>query len=225
MKIKVCGMKEPQNIRQLAKLSIDFMGLIFYPKSPRYAGYLLPEALSVLPESIKKVGVFVNEQPEIILARIEEYGLDVVQLHGDESVETCRLIREQCPVIKAFNISEKSDLEKACEYQDACDFVLFDTKTPQYGGSGQQFDWTILDAYKGNLPFFLSGGISANDTVEIQKIAHPLLYGIDLNSKFEIFPGVKDIEILERFVYERFNKINSHFCEFPKEDHYICIGK
>jgi phosphoribosylanthranilate isomerase len=200
MKIKVCGMKEPENIRRLAKLPVDFMGLIFYPKSPRYAGNLLPDALSVLPESAKKVGVFVNEQPEVVLAHIEKYRLDYVQLHGDESVETCRIIRKKCSVIKAFSISEEVDLEKTNDYQEVCDFVLFDTKTSQYGGSGQQFDWTILDAYKGTRPFFLSGGISTNNSAEIQKIAHPLLYGIDLNSKFETAPSVKDIERLEEFI-------------------------
>jgi phosphoribosylanthranilate isomerase len=200
MKIKVCGMKEPENIRRLAKLSIDFMGLIFYPKSPRYAGNLLPDTLSVLPDNIKKVGVFVNEQPEAVLAHIEKYKLDYVQLHGDESIETCRAIRKRCPVIKAFSISEAVDLEKTADYQDVCDFVLFDTKTPQYGGSGKQFDWSILNAYKGQLPFFLSGGISADNVEEIQKIAHPLLYGIDLNSKFETSPGMKDTERLEGFI-------------------------
>ncbi|MDR1810493.1 MAG: phosphoribosylanthranilate isomerase [Prevotella sp.] len=204
MKIKVCGMKEPENIRRLAQLPVDFMGLIFYPKSPRYAGELPPEALSVLPERIKKVGVFVNEQAETVLACMEKYTLDYVQLHGDESVETCKLIREKYPVIKAFSIYDEADLGKTANYQDACDYVLFDTKTPQYGGSGQKFDWKILDAYTGRLPFFLSGGISPEDAEQLKTIHHPLLYAVDLNSKFETVPGMKDTGMLERFLADCF---------------------
>ena len=197
MNIKVCGMKHPQNIKELANLPIQLMGLIFYEKSPRYAGNLDAKEL---PESIQKVGVFVNETEENILAKIETYHLEYIQLHGDESPEFCkRFASKNVKVIKAFPIAESADLEKTKAYEKVCDFFLFDTKTPNYGGSGKKFDWQILSSYSSSTPFFLSGGIDLEDVQAIQQIKNPSFFAVDLNSRFEIEPGLKDIQKLKQF--------------------------
>ncbi|WP_459684883.1 phosphoribosylanthranilate isomerase [Viscerimonas tarda] len=209
MMIKVCGMKYPENIRQLASLPIDLMGFIFYPRSPRYVAGLEPGVLAAIPDRIKKVGVFVNEQPDRVFACMEKYKLDYVQFHGNESVDWCRLTKARYPavkIIKAFNVSGASDFEKTEAYSSVCDYFLFDTKTSQHGGSGQKFDWTILDAYRGNLPFFLSGGLSADDAELVKSLKHPKLYALDLNSKFETAPGLKDIALLGEFINRLKNK-------------------
>jgi len=198
-------MKNPYNIRELAQLPIDFMGLIFYTKSPRYIGDLTPEVLDVLPENIGRVGVFVNEDLQVVVDSINKYRLNYVQLHGNESPEYYLNLKEFSPeikIIKAFSIAEASDLEKTDNYENKVDYFLFDTKTPQYGGSGQKFDWSILNDYKGNTPFFLSGGISAEDALLIRKLENNRIVGLDLNSKFEIEPGLKNIELLHRFINE-----------------------
>lgn len=209
MKIKVCGMKNPENIQALAQLPIDYMGLIFYPKSPRYIKDLDASLLDVLPDTISKVGVFVNEDIESLLNQIYKYKLSVVQLHGSESLEYCLKIKNKFPkliIIKAFNVSESSDFIKMGQYVDVCDYFLFDTKTSQHGGSGLKFDWNILNEYIGNTPFFLSGGISAEDVEAIRKICHPKLYALDLNSKFELEPGLKNIKLLEQFINQLKNE-------------------
>lgn len=211
MKIKVCGMKFPDNINELKKLPIDYMGLILYPKSVRYffgedkelSVEAKKEALFEIPPHIKKVGVFVNDDPMHISFCIKHMKLDAIQLHGSESELDCDLMRDLHPnteLIKAFNVSVASDFDQAKDYEGLVDFFLFDTKTPQHGGSGQKFDWSILDAYKGNTPFFLSGGISSDDVEAIKRIKHPLFYGIDLNSKFETAPGLKNIQLLQQFI-------------------------
>ncbi|PXV64471.1 phosphoribosylanthranilate isomerase [Dysgonomonas alginatilytica] len=209
MKIKVCGMKNPENILALAKLPIDYMGLIFYPKSPRYIQSLDSSVLNILPDNIDRVGVFVNENIESVLEQINKYKLSVVQLHGSEPIEYCSAIRAEYPnltLLKAFNISEEADFFATKEYENVCDFLLFDTKTPQHGGSGIKFDWSILNQYKGKLPFFLSGGISIEDVKAIKDISHPKLYALDLNSKFELEPGLKNIELLEQFINQLKNE-------------------
>ncbi|MDU1903710.1 MAG: phosphoribosylanthranilate isomerase [Dysgonomonas sp.] len=198
-------MKNPDNIEELSRLPIDLMGLIFYPKSPRYIGNLEPDALKVLPENIERVGVFVNEEVDKIQEAISKYNLDYVQLHGNESPEYVRNLKQLAPdikIIKAFSISDASDFDITQEYENLADCFLFDTKTPHYGGSGQKFDWLILNEYKGNTPFFLSGGISLQDTVLIRKLEYNRIIGLDLNSKFEIEPGLKNIELLHRFIKE-----------------------
>lgn len=200
MKIKVCGMKHPDNIQELSKLPIDFMGMIFYPKSPRYVDDLSESDLNVLPKNIDRVGVFVNSDVDFISEKIEKYSLDMIQLHGNESVEFCRQLNKTIPVMKAFSIANSSDIEQADAYRGICRYFLFDTKTPHYGGSGQKFDWSVLDSYTGDTPFFLSGGISVQDAEEIKEIKHPLFLGVDLNSKFEIEPGLKNIELLDKFI-------------------------
>jgi phosphoribosylanthranilate isomerase len=200
MKIKVCGMKYPENIKALARLPVDFMGMIFYQESPRFAGKLIVEDVDVLPPSIRRTGVFVNAEFDYIMEKVDKYHLDFVQLHGSEPTEFCKEVNEIAPVIKAFNVSEASDFEQVKAYEDACSYFLFDAKTPQYGGSGQKFDWQVLRAYTGKRGFFLSGGISSEDAESIRKIQHPKFYGIDLNSKFETEQGLKDIIRLQQFI-------------------------
>ena len=202
MRIKVCGMRNPQNIQELSKLTIDFMGLIFYSKSPRFVENLHSDDLNILSRSTERVGVFVNADLDYIMEKVNLYNLDLVQLHGSESVDFCMELNKTMPIIKAFSISQVSDLEQTEAYKNACDYFLFDTKTPQYGGSGQKFDWKILNEYKGDTSFFLSGGISIEDIDKIKKMKHPKLYGLDLNSKFESEPGLKDIELLKQFIKE-----------------------
>ena len=199
--VKICGMKFPENIKSVAALQPDFMGFIFYPKSPRYAEPLDIDALNSLPKSIKKIGVFVNETEENILTIVTKYKLDGVQLHGSELVELCKELRKSGLIIlKAFPIAEAYNFRVTKTYEGSCDYFLFDTKTEAYGGSGVKFDWTILDEYKGETPFLLSGGIAADDVDVILKIEHPKFAGIDLNSRFEVNPGLKNVEILKEFV-------------------------
>ena len=201
--IKICGMKFPSNILAVAALQPDFMGFIFYPKSPRYAEPLDSAALNALPESIKKVGVFVNENLENILTFIYKYKLDGVQLHGTELVGMCKELRKAgYIVIKAFPIAEAYNFKVTKAYEGVCDYFLFDTKTDTYGGSGVKFNWRMLDEYVGETPFLLSGGIAADDAEAIRKIEHKQFAGIDLNSKFEVKPGEKNMELLKRFLKE-----------------------
>jgi indole-3-glycerol phosphate synthase len=204
--LKVCGMKDPENIRALASLPVDMIGLIFYEKSPRYAGELDSETVRDLPASIQKTGVFVNASQEYILAKIKAYGLQLIQLHGNESPAFCQDLKSGgIKVIKAFSIREAGDLTATALYENTCNYFLFDTKTSQFGGSGKKFDWEILSFYTGKTPFFLSGGIGAEDTDAIRQIKHPLLYALDLNSKFETKPGLKNIEQLREFVMKMIN--------------------
>ena len=199
--IKVCGMKFPENIAAVSALHPDFMGFIFYPKSPRYAEPLDNAALNALPESIKKIGVFVNENLENILTFVYKYKLDGVQLHGTELVQMCKELRKTgLMVIKAFPIAEAYNFKVTKPYEGVCDYFLFDTKTDAYGGSGLKFNWKMLDEYKGETSFLLSGGIAADDAEAILKIKHPKFAGIDLNSKFEVKPGLKDVALLRNFI-------------------------
>nr|WP_183308279.1 phosphoribosylanthranilate isomerase [Dysgonomonas hofstadii] len=200
MKIKVCGMKYSDNIKELSLLPIDYMGLIFYDKSPRYIDSLNGSDVDAVPQTIKLAGVFVDAEIEYIAEKTVRYGLDIIQLHGNETPGFCKDLNRTMPVIKAISVADAADLEKTKQYEGAVDYLLFDTKTSQHGGSGQKFDWNILHEYKGNTPFFLSGGISIDDAEKIRGINHPGLYAIDLNSKFEIRPGLKDIQLLEKFI-------------------------
>lgn len=202
MKIKVCGMKHAENISDLISLPIDMMGLIFYPKSPRYVSQLDLSDFSTSHPSVKRVGVFVNADLNEILEKVDQHHLDFVQLHGNESPALCEELGKRISVIKAFSIAQEGDLKQTKEYEGSCNYFLFDTKTPQYGGSGQKFDWQILDAYQGETPFLLSGGISENDILALKRIQHPMFYGVDLNSRFEIEPGLKNINLLEKFIKE-----------------------
>lgn len=201
MKIKICGMKIPSNILAVAALKPDFMGFIFYPKSPRYAEPLDKHTLDLLPNSIQKIGVFVNETLENILTTIYKYKLDGVQLHGTEMSAMCKELRDAgYIVIKAFPIEAAYNFKVTKAYENSCDYFLFDTKTDIYGGSGVKFNWNILNEYTGKTPFLLSGGIAPDDADAILKIDHPRLAGIDLNSKFELSPGLKSIDLLNAFM-------------------------
>lgn len=188
-------MKYPDNIRNLGELPIDYMGMIFFPKSPRYV-----ETARTPDINLKRVGVFVDAGIEYIEEKIDQYSLDIIQLHGNESSETCKELMKTIDVIKVFNISDVTDFNQTKNYENHCNYFLFDTKTKQHGGSGKKFDWLLLNSYTGNTPFFLSGGISANDVKSIKRIKHPKFYGIDLNSRFETEPGLKDIQLLQQFI-------------------------
>jgi phosphoribosylanthranilate isomerase len=203
LEVKICGMKYPSNIVAVAALKPDFMGFIFYSKSPRYADPLDGSVLNSLSPTIKKIGVFVNENLENILTTVYKYNLDGVQLHGTEMMKMCRELRKaKLIVIKAFPIAEAYNFRVTKRYEGTCDYFLFDTKTDAYGGSGVKFDWTILNEYSGITPFLLSGGIEADDAEAILKIEHPAFAGIDLNSKFEVKPGEKDVQLLKKFIKE-----------------------
>jgi phosphoribosylanthranilate isomerase len=192
-------MREADNIRAVDALSIDFMGFIFWPHSSRYVA-ALP---ACLPQRAKRVGVFVDADMADLLQHAAQYGLHAVQLHGHENPAYVRQLRAsvgQLTVIKAFNIATPNDLEQTVPYEGLADYFLFDTKGPSVGGNGKQFDWTVLNAYNGTTPFLLSGGIGPDDAPRIRSFHHPLLAGIDLNSRFETSPAVKDINQLNNFI-------------------------
>ncbi|MBE6249794.1 MAG: phosphoribosylanthranilate isomerase [Prevotella sp.] len=200
MIIKVCGMRDADNIREVEKLGIDWMGFIFWPKSSRYVS----ARPAYLPQKCKRVGVFVNATIDDIRQHIADYSLDIVQLHGHESTDSIRSLRSLCgdviSIIKAFNIATKEDLNATTPYAGLVDYFLFDTKGPSVGGNGEKFDWSVLEAYNGDTPFLLSGGIGPDDAERILDYHHPKCIGIDLNSRFEIEPGIKDITKLKTFL-------------------------
>ncbi|MDP3469853.1 MAG: phosphoribosylanthranilate isomerase [Daejeonella sp.] len=218
MKIKVCGMRDPQNILSLAEMKPDYMGLIFYPKSKRYIPNPDKAILASLPASINLTGVFVNELENEIVEKAMNFGLGAVQLHGEESPEYCRSLRtklnksnpdKHIELIKAFGIYPGFDFKALENYNDVVDYFLFDTKTSEHGGSGIAFDWTILDHYQGEKLFFLSGGLSPENIHGLLNIAINKIYALDLNSRFEIVPGLKNIESLRSaFQLIRANKIS-----------------
>ena len=194
-------MRDPSNIRELVKLNTDYIGFIFYPKSKRYIGRYIPkEILSVIPAFLQKVGVFVDEPIESLIKTVRDNKLDIIQLHGDEFPDYCEKLNIlDVPVIKAFNISPDFDYNVVSLYDDVCQYFLFDTASALRGGTGLKFDWGKLNEYAGNKPFFLSGGIRPEDAESIKGIKHTALYGIDVNSGFEIEPGIKDILKLRSF--------------------------
>ena len=256
-------MREPENIRAVEQLDIDWMGFIFWPQSPRYVSQISSRA-GIIPDypslgdgrqetgdsrretvdgrretvdgrretedgrretgdgsqplpirgeagrgPVKRVGVFVDDMPQNIVTRVYNYDLSLVQLHGSESavmIDNLRRtldpdIKPGVQIIKALSISTAADLERTKEYEGHVDYFLFDTKTPLMGGSGKQFDWSVLEAYDGSVPFLLSGGIGPDDAERIRHFRHPQCVGIDLNSRFETAPAVKDVELLREFVH------------------------
>lgn len=198
MLVKICGMKDPANIREIAGLQPDMMGFIFYSRSPRYAGELKPRALESLSSRIKRVGVFVNELPARILEIAQLYGLSMIQLHGDENSGMCKTLRSHgLQIIKAISIHDREDFQIAANYQEDCDYLLFDTKSKAYGGTGKAFNWDLLNNYQGTCPFLLSGGISPRNAGQLKQIHHPCFAGVDLNSCFELSPGYKNRELLD----------------------------
>ncbi len=203
MNIKVCGITEMKQLQQLDGLDIDFAGLIFYKESPRYIGdKISKEDLKRADLDLKKVGVFVNPEMIEVLDAIDEYGLDAVQLHGDESPEMCEDLSSEVEVIKAFRIKEGvTDIDALVAAYDAvCDYYLFDKAIDNsFGGTGKQFDWSVLTKAKIEKPFFLSGGIGVEDAVKIKAFKHPDFFGVDINSQFEKSPGVKDMGMVLQF--------------------------
>jgi phosphoribosylanthranilate isomerase len=203
MIIKVCGLRDPENIRRMETLDIDIMGFIYYPASPRYVG----AGGAALRCAKKKAGVFVNQMPETVREIAERDQLDIIQLHGSESPQTCEALRRQgYTVIKAFPIAAKEDFKPAGDYRHCADYLLFDTKSLRYGGSGIRFDWRLLDACEGDTPFLLSGGLTPDCAGEIRSLNHPAFAGVDLNSGFESSPAVKDVDSLKEFI----RKIRNH---------------
>lgn len=196
MKLKVCGMKH--NTAEVAKSQPDYLGFIFYDKSSRDFDDVIP----VLPNTIKKVGVFVDENVEVIVDKIEKHKLDVLQLHGHESPEICRLLKStNKEIIKVFSIKDEFDFSVLNEYEDVCDYFLFDTKGKLPGGNGYTFNWDVLKNYPSTKPYFLSGGIGLNEMDKIKAFkessSSKYCYAIDVNSKFEIEPGLKNSEELK----------------------------
>lgn len=198
MKIKVCGMKFPENIEELVMLQPDFLGFIFYKKSPRFVAEELNESQLLNIRNIKKVGVFVNEDLASIIEKVSKYKLDFVQLHGAEIPEFCRELKEKrINIIKAFGVDEDFEFSGLNAYKPFCDYFLFDTKTKAHGGSGKTFNWQVLEKYDNEIPFFLSGGIGVEELEKIDDLKLNI-FGLDVNSRFESKPGVKDIEKLKK---------------------------
>ena len=229
MIIKVCGLRVAQNIREVSALDVDWIGLVFWKDSPRFvtqyssSGGFIPDYTSIDSEvptlggkpifryqenKPKRVGVFVDDMPQNIVTRVYNYHLDWVQLHGSESpVMIDNLKRTLIPdispnvkIIKAISVSRREDIERWRPYQGHIDMLLFDTKCKSVGGSGEHFDWSVLDSYDGDIPFLLSGGIGPDDAERVKHFRHPQFAGIDLNSRFESSPGVKDINLLKEFL-------------------------
>lgn len=206
MLIKVCGMREPDNIRRLQEMPVDWIGLIFYPPSPRFftaddCAVAALDSLREKPHPPRRVGVFVNASAEQMMETATRYRLDYLQLHGNESPDTCYALQKRgYAVIKAFPIASEEDLLQTEVYEGRADYFLFDTKCSGYGGSGRAFDWQILASYHGATPFLLSGGIRPESLDALLRFSHPRWVGIDLNSGFEIRPGEKDIDRLRSFI-------------------------
>lgn len=207
-------MRDADNIRDISALGVDMIGLIFYPPSPRYvqqfssgAG-IIPDYAPDMGKTPLRVGVFVDDMPQNIVTRVYNYKLDYIQLHGNEPRETLENLRAtidpdikpNIKIIKAISVSSAEDIKKYKEYVGAADLFLFDTKCKTVGGSGEQFDWQVLQAYDGDVPFLLSGGIGPDDAERVRSFHHPKCIGIDLNSKFEIEPALKDVEKLKQFL-------------------------
>lgn len=207
-------MRDADNIRDISALGVDMIGLIFYPPSPRYvqqfssgAG-IIPDYALDMGKTPLRVGVFVDDMPQNIVTRVYNYKLDYIQLHGNEPRETLENLRAtidpdikpNIKIIKAISVSSAEDINKYKEYVGAADLFLFDTKCKTVGGSGEQFDWQVLQAYDGDVPFLLSGGIGPDDAERVRNFHHPKCIGIDLNSKFEIEPALKDVEKLKQFL-------------------------
>lgn len=204
MIVKVCG--NAKNISEVALLKPDLMGFIFYDKSPRHACGVNPDEIISLASDIKRVGVFVNASEEYILSTCQRYGLHAVQLHGSESPDFCLRLKDRgFGVYKAIGILDKEDMEAVKRYDGSADMIVLDTKTERHGGSGVKFDWSLLDQYPLKIPYLLSGGISHEDADFLSASIYPWMAGVDINSRFEVSPGFKDISLLTSFI----NKIRT----------------
>jgi len=214
MKLKVCGMKYQENMKQVAGLQPDYLGFIFYEKSARFFNGVIPQIV----ENVKKVGVFVNAEIDEIIEKINTFNLNAIQLHGEESPEFCGKLRvlypltdtkESMEIIKVFSIKDEFNFEILKPYEGVCDYYLFDTKGALPGGNGYTFDWKVLKNYPSTKPYFLSGGIGLNEGDNLlafmKSSESDRCYAIDVNSKFEIEPGLKDVEILREFKNKLFS--------------------
>ncbi len=195
MKIKICGMKNHQNIQEIASLKPDFLGFIFYEKSARY----FDGEPTQIPESIQKVGVFVNQSIEVIFEKIAKYNLNLVQLHGQETPSFCSEIQKKIPVIKAFSVNDHFSLDVLKPYETTTNYFLFDTKGDLPGGNGTTFNWKILEKYNASKPFFISGGIGL-DEIQALKNSNLPIFAIDINSKFETQPGQKNTQLCKKAI-------------------------
>ncbi len=183
-------------------MSITYAGFIFYEGSPRFVKDQLDPKEVKKQKGLIKTGVFVNAKENYILTRAKQYGLDLLQLHGDESPELCSTLRKKLPVMKAFRIRSKADFQKVATYENSCDYFLFDTPGRLYGGNGITFDWSLLRHYKGDNPFFLSGGIGPGEVNSIKDFKHPAWKAVDINSRFETAPGIKNIKAIKQFLWD-----------------------
>jgi phosphoribosylanthranilate isomerase len=202
MNVKVCGLRDADNLKEVAALNPDFVGFIFYDKSPRFVGEELDvEAVRSLPRWIRKVGVFVNASPESIIRNVKKYDLQYVQLHGTETPDFCKSLRMRgINIIKAFRVDESFNFSMLNNYKLQCDFFLFDAKGDQPGGNGVKFDWSLLNRYDNEKPFFISGGIGLDNLSDVEQIRHLKLYGVDVNSQVEVSPGVKNVEKVKELI-------------------------
>lgn len=203
LRLKICGMRVTENILEVAALQPDYMGFIFYKHSKRYAGGLSAELLRELPLNIKKTGVFVNESLSVVTELVTRFGFNAIQLHGAETSEYCLELKQILPreteIIKAFGVDEDFDFGQLKAYEGGADYFLFDTQTPGHGGSGKVFNWSLLDRYELDKPYFLSGGIGPEHMEDINNIKDKRLYAVDVNSRFELEPGLKQIDKLNDF--------------------------
>jgi phosphoribosylanthranilate isomerase len=207
MRIKVCGMTQPEQVEQLSDLGVTFAGFIFYPKSPRYVFRNMTTNQVKKLNNINKVGVFVNASIEEVLHLVDECRLQMVQLHGDESPRYCEKIADYVSVVKAFRLSDHDSVQWMVRpYNDVCDMYMFDTMGAGYGGTGKKFDWSVLRGSEIGKPFFLSGGIEPGDEAKLKEFTQEpvarALFAVDINSKFETSPGVKDMEKVKTFCEE-----------------------
>lgn len=199
IKLKVCGMKQAANLQEIAALAPDYLGFIFYPKSKRYmADTLSPEQVQALPSGIRRVGVFVNADTDYILRQAKDYGLQIIQLHGDESPEQCAALQGKGLVlVKAFGLNDDFNFDQLKPYEPFVDYYLFDTKGPAYGGNGTVFNWSVLEQYDQHKPFFLSGGIGLEEISELNQLQGMNVHALDVNSRFEIEPGLKKVALVQ----------------------------
>lgn len=210
MYIKVCGMRDAQNIRDVEALGVDILGFIFWPGSKRYVS-ARPD---YLPVNAQRAGVFVNASPDEVVQKVKEYGLHYVQLHGDEDLSYVTNLQkllsasvDNMPrIVRAIQVASRSKVLKAMMWDGFVDGILFEAPTTGYGGSGISFDWSLLSSYRGNTPFFITGGIGPQSLEALLEFEHPQWIGVDLNSRFESSPAFKNIALLRPFVEALKNK-------------------
>lgn len=202
MKVKVCGLNNPENALEVALVGPDMVGFVFHSASPRLIRQPFGEEFNrSIPSNTKRVGVFVNAPLDAVLTAKTSYSLDVVQLHGGESPDYCsRLMGLGIPVIKAFSVDERFDFLAANAFRHCCSMFLFDASGPQGGGNGIPFRWALLNSYHLDHPFLLSGGISLEHAQQLRQLNHPAMLGVDINSRFEISPGIKDVDRVREFI-------------------------